>query len=384
MGANLAIKDIEFNGATLRAAQDELGKIWVGVRWICEGLGFNEGKVKTERKKIQEDLVLSQGKKFLPLGNDNANSDVLCLDLDYIPLWLAKISITPTMQRENPELVQRLITYQIKAKDVLAAAFLKKKPEAIPALTPSYPEAIHIDLPNIPDYTEKFEILNSKIDKLNMDLGKAFSLLLQNKNDVIVEDNTSLIKTNKIEVEEERKIREWKKEVNSLIDKLMLSGKFVNRNAAFKMIYDYINKTYGICLEQCKREYREKYNIGKPLLLDVIYDDEQLRSIFTASLLNKVEEMKALCLDPTDKIIKPLAEALGDSSNCFMITYRKVYIKMKHIDPNINWKNLENRYMQKYGKSQKGKVSKRMIINKSDKLLEKFKRAVDVMIVEMR
>ena len=310
MGANLAIKDIEFNGATLRAAQDELGKIWVGVRWICEGLGFNEGKVKTERKKIQEDLVLSQGKKFLPLGNDNANSDVLCLDLDYIPLWLAKISITPTMQRENPELVQRLITYQIKAKDVLAAAFLKKKPEAIPALTPSYPEAIHIDLPNIPDYTEKFEILNSKIDKLNMDLGKAFSLLLQNKNDVIVEDNTSLIKTNKIEVEEERKIREWKKEVNSLIDKLMLSGKFVNRNAAFKMIYDYINKTYGICLEQCKREYREKYNIGKPLLLDVIYDDEQLRSIFTASLLNKVEEMKALCLDPTDKIIKPLADPL--------------------------------------------------------------------------
>ena len=384
MQTNLAIKNVEFNGATLRAAQDELGKIWVGVRWICEGLGFNEGKVKTERKKIQEDLVLSQGKKFLPLGNDNANSDVLCLDLDYIPLWLAKISITPTMQRENPELVQRLITYQIKAKDVLAAAFLKKKPEAIPALTPSYPEAIHIDIPNILDYTEKFEILNSKIDKLNMDLGKAFSLLLQNKNDVIVEDNTSLIKTDKIEVEEERKIREWKKEVNSLIDKLMLSGKFVNRNAAFKMIYDYINKTYGICLEQCKREYREKYNIGKPLLLDVIYDDEQLRSIFTASLLNKVEEMKALCLDPTDKIIKPLAEALGDSSNCFMITYRKVYIKMKHIDPNINWKNLENRYMQKYGKSQKGKVSKRMIINKSDKLLEKFKRAVDVMIVEMR
>ena len=66
------------------------------------------------------------------------------------------------------------------------------------------------------------------------------------------------------------------------------------------------------------------------------------------------------------------------------VTYIKVYIKMKNIDPNINWKNLENRYMQKYGKSQKGKVSKRMIINKSDKLLEKFKRAVDVMIVEMR
>lgn len=48
----------------------------------------------------------------------------LCLKLDYVPLWLAKIAITPRMERETPELAARLEQYQLKAKDVLAAAFL--------------------------------------------------------------------------------------------------------------------------------------------------------------------------------------------------------------------------------------------------------------------
>ena len=101
----LAVKDIEFNGATLRAAQDVAGKIWVGIRWMCMGIGFDEDKMKNERKKIQKDIVLNEGVKFYPLGSGNSDTEVLCLDLDYIPLWLAKISITPTMQKENPDLV---------------------------------------------------------------------------------------------------------------------------------------------------------------------------------------------------------------------------------------------------------------------------------------
>ena len=57
----------------------------------------------------------NEGVKFYPLGSGNSDTQVLCLDLDYIPLWLAKIAITPTMQKENPELVNKLIDYQLKA-----------------------------------------------------------------------------------------------------------------------------------------------------------------------------------------------------------------------------------------------------------------------------
>ena len=44
----LAIKDVEFNGALLRAAQVE-DIVYVGVRWVCQGLGLSDGKVKCER-----------------------------------------------------------------------------------------------------------------------------------------------------------------------------------------------------------------------------------------------------------------------------------------------------------------------------------------------
>ena len=60
----------------------------------------------------------------MTLPTNGGNQDVLCLKLDFVPLWLAKISITPTMSRETPELADRLEQYQLKAKDVLAAAFL--------------------------------------------------------------------------------------------------------------------------------------------------------------------------------------------------------------------------------------------------------------------
>ena len=64
----LAIKDVEFNGATLRAAQDTENIIWVGVAWVCRGLGLSNDRMKYERKKIQKDLVLVQGGKILPSG----------------------------------------------------------------------------------------------------------------------------------------------------------------------------------------------------------------------------------------------------------------------------------------------------------------------------
>ena len=40
MGIGLCVKDIEFNGAMLRAAEVE-NIIYVGVRWICHGLGLS-------------------------------------------------------------------------------------------------------------------------------------------------------------------------------------------------------------------------------------------------------------------------------------------------------------------------------------------------------
>ena len=123
--SNLVVKNVDLFGDTVVAAQDKDGVVWAGVRWFCDGLGLSKGQMQSERKKIQEDVVLSQGERNLNLPtNGGGNQEVLCLKLEFIPLWLAKISITPNMKENNPELVEKLVKYQLKAKDVLAAAFV--------------------------------------------------------------------------------------------------------------------------------------------------------------------------------------------------------------------------------------------------------------------
>lgn len=109
------------------AARDEEGKIWAGVRWLCDGIGLSKGQMQNERLRIQGDRVLSQGERNLCLPTKGGNQEVLCLALEYVPLWLAKISITPNMEAEAPALAANLEEYQLRAKDVLAAAFLPKE-----------------------------------------------------------------------------------------------------------------------------------------------------------------------------------------------------------------------------------------------------------------
>ncbi len=132
MSRELDVKRVPFMGTDLMAARDEKGQIWAGVRWMCEGIGLSKGQMQNERTKIHNDKVLAQGERNLVLPTGGGNQEVLCLALDFVPLWLAKISITPTMEAEAPELATKLETYQLRAKDVLASAFLPKKQERAP------------------------------------------------------------------------------------------------------------------------------------------------------------------------------------------------------------------------------------------------------------
>lgn len=181
----IVVKDIEFNGSMLKAVQDMDNIIWVCVKWICEGIGLSDGQTKRERKRLQEDLVLSKGGRNLILPTNGGNQEVLCIMLDFLPLWLAKISITPTMKKENPELVERLITYQLKAKDVLAEAFIKNKPVT------ENSNIIQLQMPAIPDYTENIQELNSKIDRLYSDMGKLTEIILKMESERINNNSVS-------------------------------------------------------------------------------------------------------------------------------------------------------------------------------------------------
>lgn len=130
--SNLVVKEVRFNDDVLMAAQDkESEKVYVAVKWVSEGIGLSLGQFQSQTRKIQEDLALSQGIANLQLPTKGGKQEVLCIELDFLPLWLAKISITPKMKKDNPFMVQKLVDYQLKAKDVLAEAFINKEERSV-------------------------------------------------------------------------------------------------------------------------------------------------------------------------------------------------------------------------------------------------------------
>ena len=141
----LEVRKVPFMGTELMAARDNDGQIWAGVRWMCDGIGFSEGQRKRQIANIQEDTVLSTGGSNLILPTKGGTQRTLCLKLDYVPLWLAKIAITPRMERETPELAARLEQYQLKAKDVLAAAFLPQSKQQSTTPAPVEQRALTTD-----------------------------------------------------------------------------------------------------------------------------------------------------------------------------------------------------------------------------------------------
>lgn len=124
----LEIMDVEFSGDTITVVKmKDTGKAYVGVNNICNGIGLSKGQMQSERLRIQQDIVLSKGERNLVLPTKGGNQQSLCIELEFLPLWLAKISITNNMRNNNPEVMDKLIQYQLQAKDVLSNAFFGKK-----------------------------------------------------------------------------------------------------------------------------------------------------------------------------------------------------------------------------------------------------------------
>ena len=184
--SNLSTREVDFYGDTIVCAEDNsTGKIYVGIKWACEGIGLTEDQMKNERKKINKDLVLSKGRSNLTLLTNGGEQDVLCIELDYLPLWLAKISLTPKMQKNNPATVAKLINYQLKAKDVLTEAFIKQK-------------EVNLDKFQIPTTLSDALMLSANLAKENEEMkpkAEQFDLYLDDDGTISLNQSAKALKT---------------------------------------------------------------------------------------------------------------------------------------------------------------------------------------------
>lgn len=117
------IKEILFNGSTLLGVRTVDGQVWLAVKKCCLDIGLSEGQAQRQITNIQKDLVFCKGVANLQFLSNGGKQKTICIKEKFVTLWLAKISLTPSMQKKNPEAVQKLLTYQLEAAEVLHKAF---------------------------------------------------------------------------------------------------------------------------------------------------------------------------------------------------------------------------------------------------------------------
>lgn len=124
---DMIVKSVDLMGDTVMAAQDKDGNIWAGVNFFCRGLGMSKRQRDFQVEKVKSDKALSRGCTLLRAGVLDPANEAYALRIDFIPIWLSKITITKKMEQETPELADKLLEYQLKAKDILAEAFMPKQ-----------------------------------------------------------------------------------------------------------------------------------------------------------------------------------------------------------------------------------------------------------------
>lgn len=264
-------KMVPFNGIELLAIKTNDGKIHAGVKWVCQGLGLSEGQTKAERKKFQQDLVLSKGGRNFILPTKGGKQEVLCVELGFLPLWLAKITLTPSMQRERPWTVQRLVDFQLRAKDVLEEAFLNK-PKSIEDL-------IIMQAQSMKDVKQRLE----NVEKQQENIKEIISL---NPN-------------------------EWRKKTTILLNKIaVVRGGFeeyrIVRNESYEKLEDRAHCRLERRLTNRRREMAlngvPKSKIDSVSKLDIIAEDVKLIEIYLAvvkdmAIVHKINAEGLVCND---------------------------------------------------------------------------------------
>lgn len=106
------MKEVPFNGSTLLGVRDESGQVWLAVKKACLDIGLTEGQADRQIKNLRSDVVFDGNVTDLNVKFDGQVRKIVFIAEKFVTLWLVKISLTPSMQRKNPDAVKKLLKYQ--------------------------------------------------------------------------------------------------------------------------------------------------------------------------------------------------------------------------------------------------------------------------------
>ena len=118
-------KEVDFNGINLTGIKTQDGKIYIVIKTFCEALGIDPS---SQLKRIKRDDFFDEGVVIMTIPTESGKQETTLLELDFLPMWLTGIRAERCKEEIRPYLKE----FKLKAKDVLADAFLGKRELLLP------------------------------------------------------------------------------------------------------------------------------------------------------------------------------------------------------------------------------------------------------------
>lgn len=184
----------------------------------------------------------------------------------------------------------------------------------------------------------------------------------------------------------------WKLEMRRRVDKMVKNYPelYSDFNNVLSRIYRKMRDVYGFVSEQAIKDYKYATGAEKASCLEVISEDEKLRSLFEPILSNLEEDSRkemerrrmaqeAEMGKTRQEIIQPLIDARGDTTNFGCATY--VVVKARLRKNKVNYEDYESEYRKRTGI--KRKVTNGELIDNIPALKREFAKAVGEILAEI-
>ena len=164
----------------------------------------------------------------------------------------------------------------------------------------------------------------------------------------------------------------WHDDVSEKLDAIY------DRNISYKMskdilmeIYEKMTNVYGIVWEQDYKEWRRTHQ-GVPRTLNIIFNNEQYKSIFESILSDKYDESIANHSDvlSPDELIDELISKRNDKTRA--ATFKLVYTRMENYY-DVKWDKMIRRYKRETGRIN---VLKKELLYWNRGLVERFRISI--------
>lgn len=183
----------------------------------------------------------------------------------------------------------------------------------------------------------------------------------------------------------------WKLEMRRRVDKMVKNypDLYSDFNNVLHRVYLKMRDVYGFVSEQAIKDYKYATGAEKASCLEVISEDEKLRSLFEPILSNLEEDgrkemerrrmaQEAEIGKTRQEIIQPLIDVRGDTTNFGCATY--VAVKARLRKNKVNYEDYEAEYRKKTGI--KRKVTNGELIDNIPAIKREFAKAVGELLAE--